>query len=562
MKRKDIINKIYEGNKFNFAFLLLSSFIEASGMIILSILLEKVMAIASSNNMNELYKQGLIFIILLLIMFVFYMFLLYVKPTYKMKAIEQYKNNIYNNLLKKNIESFNKNETSIYLSALTNDVNYIEDNYIFNIFEIITQILLFTLSLIIMFIYSPILSIVSIALSLLPLVAMLLVGGKLSVQEKKVSDENANFMHFLKDNLIGFSTIKVFKSETRMHDLFKKNNEQLEQTKSKKVKTTVLIEFFQTGTSLIAQFGVFFIGAYLCIKTNKIQPSVIILFVQMMNSIISPLITVPTLISKRRACIPLFDKIVELIKEDVVQEKEKIVFNKDISVNNLSYSIGDKKIINNTSFTFDKNKSYAIVGPSGSGKSTLINLLLGKSLSYTGDIKYDELELKDISIDSLFEMTSIVEQNVFVFDDTIQNNITMYSSVDEDLLNEIIEKSGLADLIKEKGKDYKCGENGNKLSGGEKQRISIARALLKKSKIIFMDEATSALDNETSNIITNNVLDLEGATKIIITHRLEENILQRFDEIIVMKNGSIAEFGKFDELINNNGLFKSLYELS
>ena len=137
----------------------------------------------------------------------------------------------------------------------------------------------------------------------------------------------------------------------------------------------------------------------------------------------------------------------------------------------------------------------------------------------------------------------------------------MYSTVDEEFLKDIINKSGLTDLIKEKGEDYKCGENGSNLSGGEKQRISIARALVKKSQILLMDEATSALDNETSSTITNNVLNLNNMTRIMITHKLEEASLSRFDEIIVLKNGEIVEKGSFEDLINNNYIFKSLYQI-
>ena len=149
-----------------------------------------------------------------------------------------------------------------------------------------------------------------------------------------------------------------------------------------------------------------------------------------------------------------------------------------------------------------------------------------------------------------------------MFDDTIINNITMFSNVDEQLLNEVIIKSGLDALINEKGLDYKCGENGCNLSGGEKQRIVIARGLIKKSQIMFLDEITSALDNEIANTITNNVLDLTDITKIMITHRLDEKVLRNFDTIIVTKNGNIHEQGTYDELINNNGLFKTLVELN
>ncbi len=562
MTTKELKKQIYKGNKFNFFVLIIASLFETAMMLIISIMLEKVMAIAAANNINELYTQGGIFLALMATLILMYLFVMYIKPKYKKKAMLQYKNNIYEHILNKNITSFNKFETSTYISALTNDVNYIEENYIFSIFTLITQITLFICTIVVMIIYSPILTLSAIGLSLLPLVVALLVGSRLSQQEKKISDDNAGFMHFIKDNLIGFSTIKVFKAEGKLRDLFKRKNNELENSKAKKQRTLVLMEFLQTATSLFAQFGVFFIGAYICIKHKTLAPSMIILFVQLMNYILSPLMQVPSLISKRMACKPLFNKIARIIKADENNdEKQQITFNNSIKINALNFSYDDKQILNNINLELLKNKSYAIVGASGSGKTTLVNLLLGRSLEYNGSINYDDIELKDISIDSLYEITSFVEQNVFVFDDTIINNITMYSRVDDELLDYAIKQSGLEKLINEKGNDYKCGENGINLSGGEKQRISIARALIKKSQILLMDEATSALDNEISSSITNNVLDIDNTTKIMITHKLDEAILKRFDEIIVLKNGVIAECGSFDELMNNNSVFKSLYEV-
>ena len=560
----NIKKQIYKGNVLNFIFLTFASLFETAAMIILSLMLERLLAIAATDNLQDLYHQGVIFIILGGSFIIVYLLYMYIKPRFRKKAMMQYKNNIYNSLLKKNITDFNKHETSIYISSLTNDVNYIEENYIFSIFDLITQITLFITTIVVMIIYSPILSLAAIGLGLLPLIVALLVGGKLMTYEEKISNENASFMHFIKDNLIGFSTIKVFKAEKKMKELFNQNNNSLENQKAKKVKTTVLMEFLQTLTSIIAQYGVFFVGAYLCIKEKSLTPSVILLFVQLMNYVMSPLAQIPSLISKRNACLPLFKKIENIVneKEEDNTNKEQASFNNNITISDLSFSYDDKVILNGINYTFNKNKSYAIVGTSGSGKTTLVNLLLGRNNSYQGDINYDDKELNEISIDSIYEISSFVEQDVFIFDDTIINNITMYSKVDDALLNNAINQSGLKQLIDEKGIDYKCGENGNNLSGGEKQRISIARALIKKAQILLMDEATSALDNETSYEITNNVLDLENTTKIMITHRLEENILKRFDEIIVLKNGVIIENGNFETLINNNGLFKSLYELS
>ena len=562
MNKKQLVKQLYKGNKFNFAFLILFALLDTAVTIAVSIMLERVISIAYEKDLNALKEQGILFLILMIIFVLGYLVNIYVKPKYKKKAMSQYKQNIYNAILNKNISSFTKYETSNYISSLTNDVNYIEENYIFSIFELVKYITVFIASIVIMILYSPILTILSIVLAFLPLVCALFVGNKLSDCEKQISDDNASFMHYIKDNLLGFSTIKVFKSEDKMKQLFSKNNNKLEISKAKKVKVNVLIELIQGVTNAIAQLGIFFIGAYISIKNDTITPATIILFVQLMNSVLGPLMMIPPIISKRNAGNPLFDKICEMVKYEEEANTESISFDNNINIEELKYSIDNKTIIDGINFSFDKNKSYAIVGPSGSGKTTLLNLLIGKYNNYDGSIMYDNKEITNISQDSLYQIITFIEQSVFVFDDTIVNNITMYNNVDEKVLQNVIKQSGLETLINEKGLDYKCGENGSNLSGGEKQRIAIARGLLKNSQIMFLDEITSALDNETSNTIINNVLQLNNITKIMITHKLEEKVLKNFDTILVIKNGKIHEQGTYDELINNNNLFKTLVELN
>ena len=563
---KSVKSFIYKGNIFNFIVLTLTSLFQSAALILISLMLEKVLAIASNNGenaLNELYRQGIEFLILFVLSIIMYILIIFLKPKYQKKAITQYKNNIYSQILEKSISNFGNHNTSTYISALTNDIHKIEEDYLFSAFDLITNITLFISTIIIMLIYSPLLTLAGVVLSILPFVGALIVGGKLGVHEKEISNQNASFMHFIKDNLIGFSTVKVFKAEKKIKELFVKNNNVLEDKKASKTKVLAVMEMVQTVLSLVSQFGVFFIGAFISIKTGAIHPSVIILFVQLMNYIISPLMSIPTLFSKRLACGPIFKKISEIIKVAEDDRKYELIENiNEIEIQNLGFMYDDKVVLNNVSYKFEKNKSYALVGASGSGKTTLMNLLLCKDNNYTGNIYYNGIETREISIDSLFEVSSFVEQNVFVFDDSIINNITMYSSVDEELLNYAIAKSGLMELIKEKGKEYRCGENGCNLSGGEKQRISIARALIKKSQLLLLDEATSALDNETSKLVINNLLEIENTTKIMITHKLDEDVLTKFDEIIVLKNGMIVEFGSYNQLINNNATFKSLVEFS
>ena len=155
-----------------------------------------------------------------------------------------------------------------------------------------------------------------------------------------------------------------------------------------------------------------------------------------------------------------------------------------------------------------------------------------------------------------------MQQNVFVFQDSIYNNICLYKNIAEKEFDSVIQKSGLSSLIQQKGKDFSCGTNGNKLSGGEKQRISIARALLRNASILLMDEASSALDEKTADEIMHSILDMPDTTSLVITHRLNSTLLKRYDGIFVLHHGKLIEFGSFDELMKNKGLLYSLVLLS
>jgi ABC-type multidrug transport system fused ATPase/permease subunit len=306
-------------------------------------------------------------------------------------------------------------------------------------------------------------------------------------------------------------------------------------------------------------------GAYLALNTGEITAGVVIVFVQLMNFVINPISTFPQLWASRKSALALIDKLALALTEQV-EQKGVIVdqsLNKAIELKHVNFGYEeDNTILKDVSVKFEAGKSYALVGGSGSGKSTLLNLLMGSYLTYEGEIIFDGNELKEVNLDSLYDLMSIIQQNVFVFDSSIKNNITMFKDFDEQKIKLAIKQAGLATMIEQKGMDYACGENGNGLSGGERQRISIARCLLKGSSVMLVDEATAALDVETAVAITNSILDIKNLTKVVVTHRLEESILKRYDKIFVMQNGSLIEQGTFDELMQSNGYFRSLYMVS
>lgn len=226
------------------------------------------------------------------------------------------------------------------------------------------------------------------------------------------------------------------------------------------------------------------------------------------------------------------------------------------------FSIGNKNVLHHLNFEFEIGKKYAVVGSSGAGKSTLINTIMGGFSPVQGAVLFDGIDSREIQPESLFQVMALVQQSVFVFRDTIRNNITLFKEFDEEKLKKAADQAGLRELIDKRGLNDSCGENGNKLSGGERQRIAIARALLRGSQVLLLDEATAALDNQTSYAVIDAVLSMKEMTEIIVTHRLEEKLLYQYDEILVMYAGEIVEKGTFQELMQKKGFFYSLYVVS
>ena len=178
---------------------------------------------------------------------------------------------------------------------------------------------------------------------------------------------------------------------------------------------------------------------------------------------------------------------------------------------------------------------------------------------YSGKILFDGRELSTADPGSVYDLISVIQQKVFVFNASIKDNITMFGDFARDTFENAVKCAHLDKLIKQSGEGYLCGRDGCSLSGGEKQRISIARSLLKNSSVLLADEATAALDPQTAYQVSGEILDLKGITRIVVTHSLEKALLRRYDGILVMKDGRIAEHGSFDELMQKKGYFYALY---
>lgn len=564
-KNREFIHQLYYKNRINFIVTIILTIAMSSLNLMISWLIQQIMDCTANQDMQALVRSAWIVIIVVVIYTIANVMYRAVYPRFLQRAMQQYRDYAFSRLTQKSLRSFSKEGTALYVSALTNDCTSIENNYLAATFTLIELLFCFLGALIMMLYYSPVMLVLAVALSFLPVAVSMTAGNRLTEQEKEISKKNERFVSIVNELLSGFPVIKSFRAEAQASRLFSQRNEQAEEAKKNKRRTEQLISLLANDAGIIAQMGIFLAGAWLAISGKGVTAGVVIVFVQLMNYILNPISQVPLLWSNRKAAIALMEKLSDALSENVREEgREKLNgFSEKIEVKDLTYGYEpESHVLKDLDVQFDAGKSYAIVGGSGSGKSTLLNLLMGSSSNYQGEICIDGVSIKNIESESLYQLMTSVQQNVFVFNDTIRNNVTMFHEFPDKEVTLALERSGLSEFIEKRGEEFVCGENGANLSGGERQRISIARALLRKSPILLVDEATAALDAATARAVSFSILNLVGMTRIVVTHRLEEAILRRYDKILVMKNGTICEQGNFDTLMQQKGQFYSLFQIA
>lgn len=564
--KKQLIGQFYNKNIPAFTLAILAAVVGGSLNLILSWIIKQLIDTAAGEAnalpLLTLLKISGGFLLLCALAFLLRYLSL---PFYIRRAMCQYKEFALQKLLGKSISSFRDESTATYLSALSNDATSIETDYLEQQFDLLTKVLTFVGALTLMLWYSPLLTLIAFAITLLPLAASILTGNKLTPVEKKVSSANANFTAALNECLSGFSVIKSFQAEKEIFNFFVRSNRELEDKKFSKRRLKTLVGMIGALAGIFAQLGVFIAGTWLVLSTHSLTGGTVILFVNLMNFVIDPIATLPGLLASLRAAKGLMGKLAEALEKNPTAEGHRDIseLKEGLRLDKLSFAYEEgKDVLHQLSANFEAGKAYAVVGGSGSGKSTLLHLLMAGNTGYQGQIFFDDTELRDLSTSSLYHLISTIQQNVFVFNASIRDNVTMFRDFPQAELDKAIHSAHLDELIERRGEDSLCGENGNALSGGEKQRISIARSLLKQTKLLLADEATSSLDAQTAHQVTSDILDLQGITRIIVTHTLEEALMKRYDGILVLKDGRIEESGRFEDLMAARGYFYALFTLA
>ena len=481
------------------------------------------------------------------------------------QIMSRYKNKVFKSILDRDYREFSKEKSGKFISILTENMKKIEQDYLHQYFNISKNISLMIFSLVAMFIGNWFLTLLVIIASIIPMMISGFIGQKSASLQNSSMIADQKYLAKVKDILAGFLVIKSFNVKDAIRQDYKNESEKLDEIYFIKGKFDVLSNVISQLSGMIVFLVAFGGGMYLVFGGHTTIGSVTAI-VQLVNFVVMPLNEIGMGMSKFRegqATLNSFEV------KDVIElqtGKTKEYFDDVISFSNVdfSYPNAEEKIFNHLSLQIKKGEKIAIVGMSGSGKSTLLNLLLRFYDVTSGYISIDNQDLQAISAESLYNLMTIVQQDVYIFDDTLKANITLSQSFTEDDIKKAVQQSGLESYILENelGLQTSCGENGSNLSGGERQRLSIARALIRKTPILFLDEATSSLDNKVTTEIENSILEIQDLTVLVVTHKLNKSMLKKYNRILFMKNGVIVEDGSFDNLMDRKGEFYKLVELS
>ena len=519
-------------------------------------------------------SENLIFTIPLLIILVFFIKggSLYLARVLMINVSEEVRKDIQtdmlDSLLKADTQLVDNKHSGKFIGNLLNDVNMIVNLLSTAILNLFKDSLTLIGLLSVMFYQNWKLSLVAIVMIPLASIAARILGKRIGKVSSQQMQRHGTFSAFLIEIFKNHKLIKIFQKENyeknRARDLIYNLKESNRKISIVFVRASPIMETF-TGIMIAI---IIFISAKLIIE-GEIEVSNFFSFLAAMMLAYQPVRSLATLniaiqqgLTGARKILPIIDEVHQIVDKN--KAKEIKIYEGDIKFNNVDfqYSENDKTVLKNISLDIPGKKMTALVGLSGAGKSTIINLIPRFYNINSGDIKIDNQSIYDSTLFSLRKNISYVSQDTTLFDDTIKNNIA-YANLDASI-DEIIQaaKFSFADeFINNLPHKYDTliGENGVRLSGGEKQRLSIARAILKQSPIILLDEATSSLDADTENKIQEAISFLtKGRTTIVIAHRL--STILNSDKIYVIDNGKVIGEGSHTELLKKSKEYKNFYE--
>lgn len=432
---------------------------------------------------------------------------------------------VFDGIIRRSRRDFALLPSADYVSALTNDMNRIQSQFLSMFFLFVLAISSMSFSALLMFYYQPLIAVCAILGAFVMTIAPLALGRVVGRWEKRRSKRLAALTAMLSECFGGFETITTFGIQRHIMQRFRACSRSLRDCEYVSGGLGALSDSLSQLLSALAQTSILALSCWM-VYTGQMSIGMLVVFTHLSSVFCGNFSSCLAMIPILKGSKPIIDRVNGYADYACTDKQGDVdpAFQDAVTVKEVSFEYNEESpVLDNLSLTLRRGGKYALTGESGSGKSTLIRLLLGDYPDYTGGIYYDDTELRELRRDKLNQIAVCIHQDVFLFDDTIYNNICLFEDFSQEQFERAIKASGVWKFTKDRpeGTAYVVGERGERLSGGQKQRIAIARALIRNTDFLILDEGTSALDEQTALEIENELLGLKNLTLLTITHHLK-----------------------------------------
>lgn len=441
--------------------------------------------------------------------------------------------------------TFKARATSDYVSALTNDLKSLSSSYIAPLCLVLLVGMTLVGNLSLMLYYQPLIALCAILFAVLIAIVPILMGKLVAKAQSRRSQALSALNAQLAEAFTGFDIISSFGIQGKINRQFRACCDSLKRSEYRYDAVSSFADGMGQFFSIIAQTALLVIACYM-VLAGKMSTGALVVYIGLSGGFCSNFSTILQFLPALKGSKPLIDRFRDLAEHpaDAAPSHAACLpsLQEAIAVENLSFQYGDKPVLQNLTLHFRKGGKYALTGPSGCGKSTLLKLLLGWLPDYDGAIRFDGRNAKDFAPEQLRQQMSYIEQNVFLFNATIRENITLGESFTDEQLTKALHDSALAgDLASlPDGLDTMAGEGGGNLSGGQKQRVAIARALIHHRSILLVDEGTSALDQKNADVVEKSLLANPELTLILVSHHLTPERKRQFTQVVDLQMAAVG----------------------
>ena len=557
--------------KVNFIFLSIAAILIS----VFSILNQYLLKIAVDTYITPKDYEGLILIIsimfgVLVFQVAFQFLFVFLANILGQKVVYDIRIRLFSRIIKFKMSYYDKSSTGRLVTRAVNDMETIASIFSQGLFMIVADLILMLSVLAVMIFLSLKLSLIIFAILPFILIATRLFQRAMKVAFNDVRNEVANLNSFIQERISGIKEIQIFNREKIENEKFLKINEKHKNAWLKTVwYNSIFFPIAEISTSITIGLLVWYGGGLVGLGQSSISLGTIFLFIQLSQMLFRPLRQIADKFNTLQMGMVAANRVFKILdNSEFIKDDGRLkpnIIDGNVSFKNINFSYDSKnQVFKNFNLNIKSGEKIAIVGSTGSGKTTIVNLLLRFYELDKGEILINGKNIKEMSIDSLRSNISLVSQNIFLFADTIYNNIVLYNK--KISINKVIEaakKIGIHNFITKlpDSYNYNVKERGVMLSEGQKQLISFLRAYVSEPTILVLDEATSSIDSKTEKLIqyaTSKII--ENKTSIIIAHRL--STILNSDKIILLDKGEIKEIGTHDELLKiPNGYYKKLFEL-